>query len=581
MLDPISALAFELHSSKGVFALLLGSGISRSAKIPTGWDITLDLVRKVAALSEVSEVADPAAWYAEKFGRAPDYSELLNSLATTPSQRQQVIAPYIEPTTEQRERGEKLPTPAHVAIAQLMAKGYVKVVITTNFDRLLELALADLGVHPTVLGSADHVAGAIPLVHAGPTIIKVHGDYLDTRIRNTQGELAGYEPAIDKLLDQVFDEFGLVVCGWSADWDVALKAAIDRAPSRRYPMYWSARGVPSGAAKGLMERRGGRLVPIVDADSFFGELSRKVTALESLSRPHPLSADLAVAMLKEYLTESRHRIRLHDLINGERYRTLSALDAQGAQLYAISNEIVVKEVKRYEASIEVLLPLAYNAGIWSEGEQCEPWVALVHELAMRGREASGNRALIDLLAYPACLVMHAFLLGAVVGKRPVSFAAMAGFEADFGSLKVLKLGDRMNAAFLIRGNGQDLFKALPGHENHAFALSERIVELLRPISKNELSSNASFDEAFCRLELAIAFGFVDWRFDDSTTSEKFWIPPGLYGTKGSTAARIIEEWRSTYKENGAQSDLSVMASLKRAPRFDEVAHHATRSTLFG
>jgi hypothetical protein len=64
-------------------------------------------------------------------------------------------------------------------------------------------------------------------------------------------ELAGYESDLDRLLDRVFDEYGLVVCGWSADWDITLKAAIDRAPSRRFPMYWTSRGVPSSAPQGV------------------------------------------------------------------------------------------------------------------------------------------------------------------------------------------------------------------------------------------------------------------------------------------------------------------------------------------
>ena len=46
--DPITQLAFSLYENKGVFAVLLGSGLSRSAEIPTGWEITLDLVRRVA-----------------------------------------------------------------------------------------------------------------------------------------------------------------------------------------------------------------------------------------------------------------------------------------------------------------------------------------------------------------------------------------------------------------------------------------------------------------------------------------------------------------------------------------------------
>jgi hypothetical protein len=43
MIDPIHSLAFSIQANRGVYAVLFGSGISRSAKIPTGWEITLDL----------------------------------------------------------------------------------------------------------------------------------------------------------------------------------------------------------------------------------------------------------------------------------------------------------------------------------------------------------------------------------------------------------------------------------------------------------------------------------------------------------------------------------------------------------
>jgi hypothetical protein len=46
MLDPITALAFSVFENKGVYAVLLGSGLSRAARVPTGWEITLDLVRR-------------------------------------------------------------------------------------------------------------------------------------------------------------------------------------------------------------------------------------------------------------------------------------------------------------------------------------------------------------------------------------------------------------------------------------------------------------------------------------------------------------------------------------------------------
>ena len=48
MIDPIVCLSFSVYSNPGVYALLLGSGISRAAKIPTGWEIVIDLIEKKA-----------------------------------------------------------------------------------------------------------------------------------------------------------------------------------------------------------------------------------------------------------------------------------------------------------------------------------------------------------------------------------------------------------------------------------------------------------------------------------------------------------------------------------------------------
>ena len=48
MISPTESLAFTIQASPGVYAVLAGSGVSRAAKIPTGWEITLDLVRRLA-----------------------------------------------------------------------------------------------------------------------------------------------------------------------------------------------------------------------------------------------------------------------------------------------------------------------------------------------------------------------------------------------------------------------------------------------------------------------------------------------------------------------------------------------------
>ncbi len=57
--DPLVSLASSMHAGPGVYALLLGSGVSRAAGIPTGWGITLDLITRLAELSGGDAEADP------------------------------------------------------------------------------------------------------------------------------------------------------------------------------------------------------------------------------------------------------------------------------------------------------------------------------------------------------------------------------------------------------------------------------------------------------------------------------------------------------------------------------------------
>jgi hypothetical protein len=176
MVQPVSdvevQLAFSVYEGKGVFAVLLGSGVSRAADIPTGWEITLDLIRRVGLAQNVEEQSNWAEWYRKKAGQEPNYSTLLEELASTPEERRSILQGYIEPTMIDREDGRKVPTAAHFAIADLVVSGFVRVIVTTNFDRLLENALRERGIEPTIIASADALSGAEPITHTGVLHLK-------------------------------------------------------------------------------------------------------------------------------------------------------------------------------------------------------------------------------------------------------------------------------------------------------------------------------------------------------------------------------------------------------------------------
>ena len=247
MIDPTVRISLALDANKGAYAVLLGSGVSAAAGIPTGWQIVSDGVGKVAKIEGAAVGEDPVAWYTQRYGVEPDYSGLLNAIAGSPTERSLLLRNYFEPTDEERREGVKVPTTSHRIMAQLALSGHVHLFLTTNFDRLLEKAMDDVGIVPQVLSTSDAIAGAVPFGQTKCTVVKLNGDYMDTRIKNTLAELDSYEPAVDSLLDRVIDEYGFIVSGWSAEWDKALRDAFERFQSRRYTTYW---------AENLLEQRG-------------------------------------------------------------------------------------------------------------------------------------------------------------------------------------------------------------------------------------------------------------------------------------------------------------------------------------
>ena len=254
--------------------------MSVGAGIPTGWGVVLDLISKIARVLGEDPGDDVSSWYRERFGEEPDYSKLLDTLAKSPAERSALLRSYFEPTAEERRRGVKVPGAAHTALAELAATGHLRLFVTTNFDRLIEQALEAAGVTPRVLSTPDSILGSPPLSQAGCTVLKLHGDYLDTRIKNTPAELDSYDDVVDELLDRIIEEHGFIVCGWSAAWDTALRRAFERRKSHRYTTYWADVVPPGEHASHLIELLKGDFIKVKGADEFFTGIVDKLKSLD-------------------------------------------------------------------------------------------------------------------------------------------------------------------------------------------------------------------------------------------------------------------------------------------------------------
>jgi len=370
-LDPMVALATGVHACPGVYAVLLGSGVSTAAGIPTGWQVVVDLVRRAAAAArpddEVAAAAaatDPEAWWAEHGDGDPlGYSNLLRSLASTSAARQSLLAAYFESSENDREQGAKAPSAA----------------------------------------------------------VKLHGDYLDLEQRNTVDELSTYPMAYDRLLDRVFDEYGLIVSGWSADWDHALVAALERRATRRYPVFWGCYSRPSDEAARLIAQHDAAVIGNVTADDLFTSLTARLEALDSLAMP-PLTRDMAVARLKRILPDPVRRIEVSDMIQEETGRIITHVaDKSRFPIYLPSIDFANfdAELASMRTQSDTLLHLLATGVFHDAGGHDRVWLRCVERLmAARGRvEGTFNSSLDARRQYPALLALWVAGIAAIAAER--------------------------------------------------------------------------------------------------------------------------------------------------------------------
>lgn len=513
-LDPFDSLALTLHHAPGASALLVGSGLSRAAGIPTGWEITLDLARRVAALKGQDTGDDVAAWYRKSYGNEPNYSVLLDAIASTPSERRAVLHAYIEPKDD--EPGRR-PTAAHRAIARLVASGKLRVIITTNFDRLLEQALVAEGVEATVISSDDTLAGAVPLIHARCTVLKLHGDYLDTRIRNIDAELSSYTPLMNRFLDEILDTFGLIVCGWSGEWDTALRDAIVRAPSRRYPTYWAAYGEPTPLATDLIRHRSARIVPITGADAFFGKLGHTLDALADANRPHPMGVQLLVAQAKRMCSDDAHAIAWADLLFTEAESLRQKIDQSAVYTQRPTNELGRSCMADFVSASERLRRMFLVCGRWGTPRARDEALHVLLRLAVPQANPSPFSFWASLRTVPATLCLYWYCMGALA-------------SSDFRAIRQM----------LITRTGRQ-------------PLRETLLETLPPLAYKDVG---------------------DWKFLNTTTSYK--LPASQYfsalvGEEASDIARSAEEGNTLF------DDFETLIALESAHQHLQQIKAGTRS----
>ncbi|MFA6243319.1 MAG: SIR2 family protein, partial [Candidatus Hydrogenedentales bacterium] len=247
---------------KPTVTFLLGAGFSRSAGIKTAGEIVRDYLNPHELLRDAG--APPAG--------VSEYAYLMGLLE--PAERTRIIKECIAPAIDPTSKRTKINW-AHLLLASMVDAGYVKRILTTNFDPLIvdALALTGQAVRTFDLTSSDQYISGV--LEPG-SVIYLHGQAWGLLMTNTFEETDVVRKHLPAVLHESLSDSMLIVVGYSGACDPVLEELAARIPVFTHRMYWVhyGSGEPEEGVREILEayRREAYLVRDHDADAFMRAL---------------------------------------------------------------------------------------------------------------------------------------------------------------------------------------------------------------------------------------------------------------------------------------------------------------------
>ena len=234
-------------------AWFLGAGASRAAGLPTATDIIWDLKRRQYCREENQEIGrqdlqngavrDRLQAYFDargfpSLGADDEYSAYFERIFGEDKERQRR---YIRGTLSEDRVSLSV---GNRVFGALISAGLTRIAFTTNFDTVVERAVAEMGhrsVSPYHLEGA-HAANAALNNEEFPLYCKLHGDFRYDSLKNLSVDLEQQNEDLAGCLVNAGSRFGFVVAGYSGRDDSVMQL-FDRVLSAPNPfphgLFWT------------------------------------------------------------------------------------------------------------------------------------------------------------------------------------------------------------------------------------------------------------------------------------------------------------------------------------------------------
>jgi hypothetical protein len=258
---------------------------------------------------------------------------------------------------------------------------------------------------------------------------------------------------------------------------------------------------------------------------------------------------------------------LRDVVAREASRAIDAMRGESfaAKGIGFSNEELVRRVAAYEGLVDDLGRAAALLGYWSHTVDPRLLSWLVQRLANAVDRGEGLIQWLNLIRYPAVLIVYAGGLGAVIGGRE-------GLLGPLLTRSIIRENDGLKPAATHLTSDHVLSGDLPDRlwlpERRRTPMSDHLMEITRPWLEELEPDQIAFERAFDRYEFLAGLLMFDLTRGDSGRG---WGPIGRF------------QWRSRYgggitEEVGAELDANAVDwPLVRAGAFRGSGERAAES----
>jgi uncharacterized caspase-like protein len=232
---------------------------------------------------------------------------------------------------------------------------------------------------------------------------------------------------------------------------------------------------------------------------------------------------------KEYLSEDKHRINLHDLVANQIRHVLSSTGDDNFPIQGTwSKEAFLDRIAKYEGATKDICSMESLLGYWGTSSHLDILTLPPTRMAARLRAESGLVAWNQLRWYPILLLLYAGGIAAIAAGKYQNLRAL--FQSPISDPE--RSGKEVTLMTVTFSNISDLhdqFKLLPGHEKNYTPRSEYLLKVLQPTLDDLLFLGPDYERHFDRFEVLVALEFADQYLAEP--SGRAWGPVGRFGWK--------------------------------------------------